>query len=47
LFGAPKGAVALLRISPGAPEVIEESAAEGLVDKIEDELRARDSSLRV
>jgi hypothetical protein len=39
-------AVALLRLSPGAPEVIEESATVGLVDKIEDELRAHDSALR-
>ncbi len=39
-------AVALLRLSPGAPEVIEESAAEGLVDKIERELRAHDSALQ-
>jgi len=36
-------AIALLKLSPGSPEVIEEAAAETLVDRIEDELRAHDS----
>lgn len=35
-------AVALLKRSPGAPEVLEESSAEVLVDRIEDQLRAHD-----
>jgi len=35
-------ALAMLRLSPGAPEVIEEAEAETLVDKIEGELKAHD-----
>lgn len=38
-------ALALLKLSPGKPEVIEEAAAERLVDKIEVELRAHDSGV--
>ena len=44
LHGAYKRAVQLLALSPGRPEVIEESAAEALVDKIEDEIRGHQSS---
>lgn len=46
LHAAYEKALKLLALSPGAPEVIEESGAEDLVDKIEDELRAHDNSNR-
>lgn len=37
-------ALALLKRSPGAPEVVEESSADILVDQIEDQLRAHDQA---
>jgi hypothetical protein len=40
LHSAYQRALALLRLSPGSPEVIEEGAALQLVDQIEDEIRA-------
>jgi hypothetical protein len=43
LLSAYHRAITLLQRSPGSPEVIEEGAAERLVDQLEDELRAHDS----
>lgn len=43
LHDAYRRALRLLRLSPGDPEVIEEDAAENLVDRLEDELKAHGS----
>lgn len=43
LMTAYEKALKLLALSPGSPEVIEDTDAKNLVDKIEDELRAHDN----